>query len=135
MKTNDDDGLYDGLTTGSVCLSASLCESILSKQPADRKAKEAIEDRVISPPTQHQQISKSTVYSCCTIKYSTRDGVVSWQIQHSASPRAVFATRPHHPSCCILSYNTRNSALTSIWGHKNKTAIFVKVPVHACMHA
>ena len=28
-------------------------------------------------------------------------------------PRAVFATRPH-PSCCILSYNTRNGALTSM---------------------
>ena len=25
---------YDGITTGSVCFSASLCESILSKQPA-----------------------------------------------------------------------------------------------------
>ena len=34
-------------------------------------------------------------------------------MQHLASPRAVFATRPH-PSCCILSYNTRNGALTSI---------------------
>ena len=78
--------------TGLVCLSALFCESILSKQPA---LKAAIEDRVeiISPPTQHQQISKSTVYSCCTIKYSTR-GVVL---------------------CCILSYNTCNGALTSIY--------------------
>ena len=65
-----------------------------------------------NPPTQTQQISKSTVYLCCTIKYSTR-GRVSWQIQHSASPRAVFATLPH-PSCCILLYSTRNGALTSI---------------------
>ena len=102
----------DGLTTGSVCLSALLCESILSKQPA-LKGESSDQVEVISPSTQHQQISKSTVYSSCTIKYSTR-GVVSWQIQHSASPRAVFATRPH-PSCCILSYNTRNGALTSIY--------------------
>ena len=65
-----------------------------------------------NPPTQNQQISKSTVYSCCTIKYSTRGGV-SWQIQHLASPRAVFATRSH-PLCCIFSYSTRNGALTSI---------------------
>ena len=34
--------------------------------------------------------------------------------QHLASPRAVFATRPH-PSCCILSYSTRNNALTSTY--------------------
>ena len=45
--------------------------------------------------------------------YSTR-GVVSWQIQHSASPSAVFVTRLH-PSCCILLYNTRNGALTSMY--------------------
>ena len=25
-----------------------------------------------NPPTQNQQISKSTVYSCCTIKYSVQ---------------------------------------------------------------
>ena len=66
-----------------------------------------------NPPTQNQQISKSTVYSCCTIKYSTQGGI-SWQIQHSALPRAVFVTRPH-PLCCILSYSTRNGALTSIY--------------------
>ena len=65
-----------------------------------------------NPPTQTQQISKSIVYLCCMIKYTTRGGV-SWQTQHSASPRAVFATLPH-PSCCVLSYSTRNSALTSI---------------------
>ena len=52
-----------------------------------------------NPPTQNQQISKSTVYSCCTRKYSTRGGG-EWQIQHEAKPSAVFATRPH-PSCCI----------------------------------
>ena len=109
---------YDGLTQQRwtnywvglfICI--RLCEFILSKQSA---LKAAIVDRVevINPPTQHQQISKSTVYSCCTIRYSTRS-VVSWQIQYSASPRAIFATRPH-PSCCILSYNTRNGALTSI---------------------
>ena len=62
---------------------------------------------------QNQQISKSTIYSCCTRKYSTQGGV-SWQIQHSASPRAVFATHSH-PECCIFLYNTHNSALTSIY--------------------
>ena len=46
-------------------------------------------------------------------KYSTRGGV-SWQIQHLALTRAVFATHPH-PSGCIFSYNTRTSALTSIY--------------------
>ena len=46
-------------------------------------------------------------------KYSTRGGV-SWQIQHSALTHAVFATHPHS-SCCIFSYNTRTSALTSIY--------------------
>ena len=40
-------------------------------------------------------------------------GGVLWQIQYSALPCAVFATRPH-PLCYILSYNTCNSALTSI---------------------
>ena len=50
--------------------------------------------RVISPPTENQHISKSTVYSCCTIKHSIRDEV-SWQIQHSSLPRAVLATPPH----------------------------------------
>ena len=30
-----------------------------------------------NPPTQNQQISKSTVYSCCTIKYSTRNGALT----------------------------------------------------------
>ena len=45
--------------------------------------------------------------------YDGTPGGVSWQIQHSASPYAVFATPPH-PSCCILSYNTHNSALTSM---------------------
>ena len=44
-----------------------------------------------NPPMQTQQISKRTVYLCCTIKYSTR-GEVEWQIQLSISltPRAVF---------------------------------------------
>ena len=34
-------------------------------------------------------------------------------MQHSALPRAVFATRPR-PSSCILLYNTRNGALVSM---------------------
>ena len=103
---------YDGLTqqqwtnyTGSVCFSASLCESILSKQPAlkgescDRGLSQSNQSSHATP----EQISKSTV--SILVLYD--------KIQHSASPRAVFATRPH-PSCCILSYNTRNGALTSI---------------------
>ena len=28
-------------------------------------------------PTQNQQISKSNVFSCCTIKYSTRNGALT----------------------------------------------------------
>ena len=30
----------------------------------------------ISPPTQNQQISKSNVYLCCTIKYNPRGGIL-----------------------------------------------------------
>ena len=48
--------------------------------------------------------------------------MVLWQIQHSASPRAVFATRTH-PSCCILLYNTRNGALTSIYSRSEKLRV------------
>ena len=66
-------------------------------------------DNTNNPPTQNQQISKSAVY---TIKYSTQGGV-SWQIQHLALPHDVFATQSH-PSCCISSYSTHNSALVYI---------------------
>ena len=62
------------------------------------------------------QISKSTIYLCYVIKYSTRVGRVSWQIQHSASPRAIFAIQPL-PSYCILSYSTHNGALGNVIHH------------------
>ena len=71
----------------------------------------------LSPPTQNQQISKSTIYiyiysyTCYMIKYSIW-GKILWQIQLLVSPHAVFVTQPH-PSCCILLYNTRKGALTS----------------------
>ena len=55
--------------------------------------------------------SGSTIYqlkhrlACLYEKYSTR-GRVSRQIQHSASPRAVFVSR-HAPSCCIFHTDAR----------------------------
>ena len=96
-------GSTNGLTTGSVSLFSIFVNPFSQPQ---------VQAEAIIPPTQNQQITKSIVYSCCAIKYSTLGGV-SWQIQHSASPRAVFATRPH-PSCCMVSYNTRNGGLASI---------------------
>ena len=49
--------------------------------------------------------------ACLHEKYSTR-GCVSRQIQHTASPRAVFVSR-HAPSCCIF-IQTRGGALMHV---------------------
>ena len=108
LVTTDQHDSNNGLMIGSVCF-LHLCKYFLSNSSSNLKPK------VISPHTQNQQISKSTIYLCCTIKCNTCSEV-SWHIQHSTLPHAVFATWPH-PLCCILLYNTCNGILTSICMH------------------
>ena len=68
-----------------------LCKSILSNLNAKGNQSSHVK----------QKTSKSTIYYYCMIKYSTQGGI-SWETQHSALPRAVFATRPPCTPCAVF---------------------------------
>ena len=61
-------------------------------------------------------------------KYSTRGGV-KWQIQHSASPRAVFAQDPT-PSTVFFCTSQVNGALTDASGG---LAVAVAMDLNECV--
>ena len=95
--------------TGSVSLFSIFVNPFSQTQVREAEA--------ISPPTQNQQICKSTLYLGRTIKYSTR-----------LHPRAVFATRPHP---LVLYFIVQHSCFSDYLSKlKYRAGIFWNVTFH-----